>query len=38
MRELTKQFAERVEGTVNELSEIYTKKKVKGELVLVISK
>jgi 16S rRNA (cytidine1402-2'-O)-methyltransferase len=38
MRELTKQFAERVEGTVNELSEIYTKKKVRGELVLVISK
>lgn len=38
MRELTKQFEERIEGRVSELMEIYTKKKVKGELVLVISK
>ncbi len=35
-RELTKQFAERIEGTASELLETYTKKKVKGELVLVI--
>lgn len=38
LRELTKQFEERVEGTVGELIEKYTKSKVRGELVLVISK
>ena len=38
MRELTKQFEERVEGSIGELIQIYTKKKIKGELVLVISK
>lgn len=37
MRELTKQFEERIEGTVVELIERYTKNKVRGELVLVIS-
>lgn len=36
LRELTKQYEERVEGTVGELREKYTKKKVRGELVLVI--
>lgn len=36
MRELTKQFEERVEGTVRVLLEKYSKTKVKGELVLVI--
>lgn len=36
MRELTKQFQERIEGTVDELTQKYTKNKVKGELVLVI--
>lgn len=36
MRELTKQFEERVEGTVDELMDKYTKSKVRGELVLVI--
>ncbi len=36
MRELTKQFEERVEGSVVELIEKYTKNKVRGELVLVI--
>jgi len=38
LRELTKQFEERVEGTASELLEKYTKNKVRGELVLVISK
>lgn len=38
MRELTKQFEERVEATVDELMERYTKTKVKGELVLVIGR
>lgn len=38
LRELTKQFEERVEGTVVELIEKYAKNKVRGELVLVISK
>ena len=38
LRELTKQFEERIEGTVVELTEKYTKNKVRGELVLVISK
>jgi 16S rRNA (cytidine1402-2'-O)-methyltransferase len=37
MRELTKQFEERVEGTTTELIEKYTKNKVRGELVLVIT-
>lgn len=37
MRELTKQFEERVEGTATELIEKYTKTKVRGELVLVVS-
>jgi 16S rRNA (cytidine1402-2'-O)-methyltransferase len=36
-RELTKQFAERVEGTVSELLERYSKTKVRGELVLILS-
>lgn len=38
LRELTKQFEERVEGTIGDLIEKYTKAKVKGELVLVLSK
>jgi len=38
LRELTKQFEERVEGTAEELRQKYTAKPVKGELVLVISK
>jgi 16S rRNA (cytidine1402-2'-O)-methyltransferase len=38
LRELTKQFEERVEGTAEELIKKYTAKPVKGELVLVISK
>ncbi|MBP9670103.1 16S rRNA (cytidine(1402)-2'-O)-methyltransferase [Candidatus Woesebacteria bacterium] len=38
MRELTKQFEERVEASVDELLEKYTKTKVKGELVLILSK
>jgi len=37
LRELTKQFEERVEGTVGELLNHYTIKPVKGELVLVVS-
>ena len=37
MRELTKQFEERIEASVDELIEKYTKAKVKGELVLVVS-
>lgn len=37
MRELTKQFEERIEGSVLELIEKYTKTKVKGELVLVVT-
>lgn len=37
-RELTKQFEERVEGTIAELIEKYTKVKVRGELVLVLGK
>ena len=36
LRELTKQFEERVEGTVSELLIKYAEKPVKGELVLVI--
>jgi len=38
MRELTKQYEERIEGSVSELIEKYTKTKVRGELVLVVSK
>jgi len=38
LRELTKQFEERVEMNVDSLSEKYTKNKVKGELVLILSK
>lgn len=38
LRELTKQFEERIEGTVAELIEKYTKNKVRGELVLVVSR
>lgn len=37
MRELTKQFEERIEGSVSELLEKYSKTKVRGELVLVVS-
>lgn len=37
MRELTKQYEERIEGTVTELLEKYTKNKVKGELVLILT-
>ena len=37
MRELTKQFEERIEGRVSELIAKYSEKKVKGELVLVLS-
>ena len=36
LRELTKQFEERIEGTVEELLERYTIKPIKGELVLVL--
>lgn len=38
LRELTKQFEERIEGTVEELLSKYTIKSVKGELVLVLSR
>lgn len=37
LRELTKQFEERIEGSVGQLISQYTNKPVKGELVLVIS-
>lgn len=37
MRELTKQFEERIEGSVDELIEKYSKEKVRGELVLVMT-
>ncbi|MFH1243981.1 MAG: 16S rRNA (cytidine(1402)-2'-O)-methyltransferase [bacterium] len=37
MRELTKQFEERIENKVSELITKYGEKKVKGELVLVVS-
>lgn len=37
LRELTKQFEERIEGSVSELLETYAKTKVRGELVLVLS-
>jgi 16S rRNA (cytidine1402-2'-O)-methyltransferase len=38
MRELTKQYEERVEGSVDELIEKYSQTKVRGELVLVLAK
>lgn len=38
LREVTKQFEERVEGSVTELIEKYTQTKVRGELVLVLAK
>lgn len=38
MRELTKQFSERLEGSVSELLKKYSERAVKGELVLVLSK
>lgn len=38
LRELTKLFEERVEGTVRELRDQYTAKKIRGELVLIVSK
>jgi 16S rRNA C1402 (ribose-2'-O) methylase RsmI len=38
LRELTKQFEDRVEGRVQELLDNYTIKQVKGEVVLVLSK
>ncbi|MFH2085516.1 MAG: 16S rRNA (cytidine(1402)-2'-O)-methyltransferase [bacterium] len=38
LRELTKQFEERVEGTVKELIDKYEKAKVRGELVLVVAR
>lgn len=38
LRELTKQFEERIEGSVDELVEKYLKTKIRGELVLVLSK
>lgn len=38
MRELTKQFEERIEGTVSELVSKYKNEKVRGELVLVLGK
>lgn len=37
VRELTKQFEERIEGKVSELIAKYSEKKVKGELVLVLT-
>jgi len=37
LRELTKQYEERIEGTVAELIEKYATTKVKGELVLILS-
>lgn len=37
IRELTKQFEERIEGTLAELIEKYSKTKIKGELVLIVS-
>lgn len=37
LRELTKQFEERIEGSVSELIEKYAVKQIKGELVLVLS-
>lgn len=36
MRELTKQFEERIEGSIDELLEKYSKSKVRGELVLIL--
>lgn len=37
MRELTKQFEERIEGTVSELIKRVEERKPKGELVLIVS-
>ncbi|MFZ2200096.1 MAG: 16S rRNA (cytidine(1402)-2'-O)-methyltransferase [Microgenomates group bacterium] len=37
LRELTKQFEERIEGSVQDLLDKYTIKPVKGELVLVVN-
>lgn len=37
LRELTKQYEERIEGTVTELMQKYTSAKIRGELVLVIA-
>jgi 16S rRNA (cytidine1402-2'-O)-methyltransferase len=36
-RELTKMFEENKRGTLKELSEYFTTKTVKGEIVLVVS-
>lgn len=38
LREMTKQYQERVEGTVAQLQSKYTLKPVKGELVLVVGR
>ncbi len=38
MRELTKQFEERIEGSVGELISMYSVTKVRGELVLILCK
>jgi len=38
MRELTKQYEERVEGSAKELLDKYSKQKPKGEIVLVLEK
>lgn len=37
LREMTKQFEERIEGSARELLDHYTIKPIKGELVLVVS-
>lgn len=37
LRELTKKFEERIEGTISELLKQYTIKPFKGELVLIVS-
>lgn len=37
LRELTKHFEERIEGTISELQKIAETKKLKGEMVLVIA-
>lgn len=38
LRELTKRFEERIEGSVADLIEKFPKDKIKGELVLILSK
>lgn len=38
MREMTKKFEERIEGSVSELRDLASEKKLRGEMVLVISK